>query len=106
MNYRILRGARRDIDRVEKRLESEHVGFGIAWLALVRDAIRTVRVDPLQFPRSDDAPRGVSTREFFIQRFKYRLIYFIDGEEILIVSVHHASRKPRSWHRRLRDLNG
>lgn len=105
MNYRILRGARRDIDRVEKRLESERGGFGIAWLALVRDAIHEVRTNPLQFPKSDDAPRGVSTREVFIRRFKYRLIYFIDGDEILIVSVHHAARKPRFWHRRLRDLN-
>lgn len=105
MNYRILRGARRDIDGVEKRLEDEHVGYGIAWLEEVRDAIRAIRSNPLSFPKSEDAPRGVPTREYFVRRFKYRIIYFLEIDEVLIVSAQHASRKPRSWHRRLRDRN-
>lgn len=105
MNYRILPLARGDVNQAETRLEREHPGYGTAFLALVSDGIRAVIAQPAMFPRTSDGPRRLETREYYIKRFKYRLIYVVRPTEIVFVAVHHASRRPRSWIHRTSGLN-
>jgi plasmid stabilization system protein ParE len=53
------------------------------------------------YPETEDSFSGVETRDYFIARFGYRVIYTFDGNEAVIVAVFHASRRPGAWHRRL-----
>jgi hypothetical protein len=103
--YRILYGTRRDALRAENRLEREHPGYGPAFANEFRSAVLAVLSQPQMYPRTADGPEWLETREFFIQRFNYRVIYAFDGEEVVFVAVHHAHRRPGSWRRRLSDLS-
>jgi hypothetical protein len=105
MTYRILYGARQDALAAEARLEREHPGYGDAFADEFVAAVRAVLDRPRLHPPAADAPPGYEVREHLIRRFNYRVIYAILDDEILFVTVVHAHRRPRSWHRRLRDLN-
>lgn len=105
MRYRVLPSARRDVIRAETRLEGEHPGYGDAFDDEVIAAVRAVIAQPRMYPTTADGPRGLETREYFIRRFNYRVIYAFDGEEVVFVAVHHAHRRPGSWRRRLSDLS-
>ncbi len=37
------------------------------------------------------------TRKFLLRRFPYSLVYRASGDEILVVAVAHAKRRPRYW---------
>ena len=103
--YRILGGARQDALAAEKRLDREHPGFGPAFTALFEQGILAAATNPAMYPRTTDGPKKLETREYYIKRFKYRLIYVVQPNELVFVAVHHASRRPSSWVRRTRGLN-
>lgn len=105
MNYRVLPEARNDYTRAEARLEREHPGYGTAFMDLLYDGIQAVIAQPALFSPTADGPRRLETREYYIARFKYRLIYAVTATEVVFLAVHHASRRPRSWIRRARGLN-
>ena len=58
-----------------------------------------------RFPRlhsmvEDEYP-GVEVREYFIGRFHLRVLYFIDGQRLVVFEILHTDRRPGAWHRRL-----
>lgn len=58
-----------------------------------------------RFPRlhslvEDEYP-GVEVREYFIKRFCFRVLYFIDGQRLVVFDIVHSDRRPGAWHRRL-----
>jgi len=99
--YRILYEARQDVLEAEARLEGEHPGYGVAFTDEFIVAVRSVLDQPRMYSRTEDGPRSVETREYFIQRFEYRVIYAIDTEEIVFFAVYHARSRPGGWRRRL-----
>lgn len=99
--YRILYDARQDVLEAEARLEREHPGYGSAFVDEFVLAVRSVIDQPRVYSRTEDGPRGVETREYFIQRFEYRVIYAIENEEVIFLAVYHARSRPGSWRRRL-----
>lgn len=103
--YRITGGARQDALDAEDRLESEHAGYGPAFADEFRRGVLAAASQPLNYPKTFDGPRRIETREYFIRRFNYRLIYAFDGAEVVFLAVQHAARRPGTWRHRLRDLN-
>jgi hypothetical protein len=49
----------------------------------------------------DDPHPGFEAREGYVKRFQQRVIFVIVGDEVLVVAVVHATRRPGAWHRRL-----
>jgi plasmid stabilization system protein ParE len=105
MNFRFLFGFRHDADEAEARLEFEHVGYGLAFAEELATGIGAVLAQPRLYSPTTDGPARYETREFFISRLNYRMIYAIVNNELVFVAVIHARRRPRSWVRRLRELN-
>jgi ParE toxin of type II toxin-antitoxin system, parDE len=105
MPYQILAGARHDALTAEARLEEEHPGYGPAFTALFEQGVLSAATNPAMYPRTPDGPKRLETREYYIKRFKYRLIYVVQPNELVFVAVHHASRRPSSWVHRTRRLN-
>ena len=103
--YRILFGTRQDALRAEQRLEREHPGYGPAFADEFRTGVLAVLAQPRLYSPAADGPARLETREYFIRRFNYRLVYALDGETVVFVAVVHAKRRPRSWWRRLAGLN-
>ena len=46
---------------------------------------------------------GKKTRRVIDRRFKFSLVYLHSGDEIYVVAVAPAKKKPGYWRRRLRD---
>ncbi len=105
MPYRIIDGALHDALAAESRLEGEHPGYGPAFTTLYEQGVLAVIADPAMYPRTADGPRRLESREYYIKRFKYRLIYVVRPNELVFVAVSHASLRPRSWVPRTRGLN-
>lgn len=104
MKLRVLPAARLDIFDIESRLESEHVGFGIDFVRLVDIAIESLWNQPRFYPRTEDGPKRLQTREYYIARFEYRVIYALGRNEIVVLGLVHARRKPGSWTGRLKTF--
>ncbi len=103
MTYRILLMAREDVDEAHHRLNREHTGYGDSLLELVAHAIEEVLLLPEGYSLAFDSPRHRrNIREFYIKRFKYRLLYLHYPTEIVFFGLIHARSKPGSWTKRLK----
>jgi plasmid stabilization system protein ParE len=45
-------------------------------------------------------PAGRTAREFVIDTYPYSLIYYIEGDEVVISALYHHSRDTKFWHDR------
>ncbi len=79
MTFRLLRPAWRELREAAKYYQDHVPGLGFDFLQEVRAAIRRCRT----------------------HRFPYGLIYTIERDEVLIISVMHLHRHPESWRRNL-----
>ncbi|MFC5049042.1 type II toxin-antitoxin system RelE/ParE family toxin [Rubritalea spongiae] len=43
------------------------------------------------------SPVDLEIRRFLLRRFPYSIFYSVEDDEIVILSVFHQHRKPRSW---------
>ncbi len=48
--------------------------------------------DPRRFPLCD-----ARHRYFLMRRFPFRIIYRIDGEDVIVIAVAHTARSPDYW---------
>jgi len=58
-------------------------------------ALESIGADPLRFPYCDDRHRY-----FLMQRYPYQVIYREHQEQLFIIAVAHAKRKPGYWSKR------
>ena len=86
--------------RIESRLESEHVGYGSAFTDLLQEAVSSIISTPRLFSITEDGPHDEEVREYFIARFKYRLIYTIEENDLVFIALAHAHQLPGKWIRR------
>ena len=85
----------------------------IAYLKIQRDgsvgrlrhefnaALGLIESQPRVYSLAEDECPGWEVREYHIERFRQRLLYFIDGQRIMLFAMLHTSRRPGAWHRRL-----
>jgi hypothetical protein len=53
----------------------------------------------------DDQVEGTELREYFIERFRQRVIYGIHDDTITVYVVVHSNQKPGRWHRFVKDIS-
>jgi plasmid stabilization system protein ParE len=103
MNHRHLDAALHDAVEATDWIET-HLGKGDAFNAAYRRAVAAIAANPRMYPRTEDGPDEPENREFYIARFEYRVIYAFWQDELVIVAVLHASRRPGLWTPRLDDI--
>ena len=64
-------------------------------------ALRSIESQPRVYSLAEDELPGWEVREYHIERFRQRLLYFIDGQRLVLFAMLHTSRRPGAWHRRL-----
>ena len=79
-------------------------GWGSRFEAAVDDVIEILLV----WPESGavwacDSEQTV--RSYGISRFPYRLVYFVDHSEIIVIALVHNKRKPGYWRSRLTPVD-
>lgn len=93
MSYRFLSPALGELSEAAAFYDERVAGLGADFLDEVDAAVARIQEFPEAWSRLSDGFRQCSLR-----RFPYTLIYtLLDDGEILIVSVFHQSREPRSW---------
>ena len=104
MILRTLPAADEDADEIEGRLESEQPGYGVAFTELLNTGFEKISGTPRLYSRTEDGPLAIETREYYITRFEYRLIYVVLENELVVLALVHARKRPGSWVKRLLDL--
>ena len=96
MTYRFLPPAAREVREAARYYEEKVPGLGFDFIAEVRAAIRRILANPEAWCPLDEEFRRCRTC-----RFPYGLIYTIEADHILIVSVMHLRRHPDTWRKDL-----
>ena len=105
MTVRVLPAAQDDARTIRDRLQTQPFGDSSKFAADMRLAIAAIKATPQMYPRTEDVPDEPENREYFIERFQYRVIYAIWHNEAVIVAVIHARHRPGSWQGRLTELD-
>jgi plasmid stabilization system protein ParE len=93
MSYRFLSPALGELSEAAAFYDERVPGLGADFIAEVDAAVARIQQFPEAWSQLSEGFRRCSLR-----RFPYTLIYtLLDDGEILIVSVFHQSREPRSW---------
>ena len=96
MTFRFLPPATREVREAAQYYEEKVPGLGFDFIDEVLAAIRRIMAHPQAWHPLDDEFRRCRT-----SRFPYGLIYTIEADHILIVSVMHLHRHPDSWRKNL-----
>ena len=96
MTFRFLPPASRELREAAKFYEQKVPGLGFDFISEIRSAIRRICAHPKAWDPLDSDFRRCRTA-----RFPYGIIYTIENDCILIVSVMHLHRNPESWRRNL-----
>ena len=99
MRARFLKPAQAEVDEAVSYFDEQRVGLGDRF---ERDLVATVTF-LAEHPRSGKSI-GENVRKFGLRRFRYNLIYAIEGDQIVIVAVAHHRRRPAYWSDRLTSL--
>jgi toxin ParE1/3/4 len=88
--------AYRDLDQSFAWYEAQRVRLGSKFLEEVDRVLARILADPSQFGFAE-----LNIREASLNRFPF-VVYFSEIDEAILVSaVHHTSRNPSHWRRRL-----
>lgn len=96
IEYRILSVAEEEAAEASAFYDDASPGIGIEFLKDLRHAINRLSQYPYLGTPMDDELRGL-----VMPRFPFKVIYYVDLECIVIVSVAHQSRRPDYWRDRL-----
>jgi len=71
--------------------------LGIRFREAVSAMFTTLQATPLLYPAAT-----AQLRKAYIGTFPYCIYYCVKGDTVSVVAVHHTSRNPKRWQRRLR----
>jgi len=89
---RVRPEAARDLADAADWYEERQPGLGHRFLDEVAAAFSAIAEAPSMFPNVHR-----NTRRTLIRRFPFGVYYRIEGAEVVVVAVMHASRNPSRW---------
>lgn len=98
MNFDISEAAREDAAAAIRVYNSKPGRHGAAFQAEFGHAVAAIASNPQLYPLVEDGIPGLEIREYFIERFRQRVIYLISGNDVLVVAVVHSNRREGTWH--------
>jgi mRNA-degrading endonuclease RelE of RelBE toxin-antitoxin system len=87
-----------ELDEAATFYEQRQPGLGQEFLLEVADTVALIEEFPEAWPLLSDVDRSCR-----VKRFPYRLVYFIDGKDIVVLAVAHFKRRLKYWRERLRN---
>jgi len=88
--------AEEELAHARQWYDERREGLGTDFLLCMEEAIERIRRAPDTYPV---VYRDV--RQVIVRRFPYIILYRIEGEQIVVFAVFHASRNPDVWKQRL-----
>ena len=84
--------AQLELEQAADFYDLESQGLGAEFLDTVETALHAL----LEFPDSCPVLLG-ETRKLVLKRFPYSVMYWIDGEVIVVTAIAHQRRRPGYW---------
>lgn len=81
-----------------RRYEDDYPGRGDRFVSAVDILLRAIAAHPQRFPLLQEP----DIRSAKVRRFPYRVVYVVVGDDVDVIAVAHAKRRPGYWRRRLR----
>ncbi|HTY22018.1 MAG TPA: type II toxin-antitoxin system RelE/ParE family toxin [Desulfomonilaceae bacterium] len=99
MNSEFLPEAEEEFREATRYYELEAPGVGVAFVAEVRKAVRSIIENPYAA-----VAVGSGVRRTLLNHFPYNILYAVEPDLIVIVAVAHQKRRPRYWEARIKQL--
>lgn len=96
MNTEFLPEAEDEFREATRYYEAEAPGVGVAFVAEVRRAIRSITDNPYAAEAV-----GSGVRRNVLSHFPYNILYAVEPDVIVIIAVAHQKRRPRYWRARM-----
>jgi toxin ParE1/3/4 len=96
IGYRFLSAAEEEMSEAAVFYEAASVGLGRDFLEDLQQTIDTLRAYPEIGVRVDD-----NLRRALLRQFPFSLIYSVEPDAILIVSLAHHRQRPGYWRSRI-----
>ena len=77
------------------------IGLGERFDGAVRSAIKDAVLSPEAWPRWQGWDREPAVRSRAVDRFPYRVVYFVADELVTVLAVAHEKRRPGYWRDRV-----
>ena len=103
MTVRALAPAEADLLAAAGYLNGERPGVGDRLVDQYERVLATVERLPQLYPLVDDEVPEREFRNAILTRFRYRVVYEVRPDEVVVVAVAHTSLHPTHWHARVAD---
>ena len=97
MTYKFLPKAEEELDKAIWYYEKCQIGLGKKFTIEIFNSVENILLFPRAWSKTEN-----ECRRILIKRFPYGIIYSIEKEFILIVSVMNLHRKPYYWKNRIK----
>ena len=98
MNIRFLSEAEAEVEATAHWYEERCDGLGDRFLSELQDALRRIRLRPLEPQVLRQGKWDVRRR--LLKHFPYAIVYQVREAEYLVVAVAHLARRPGYWRSR------
>ena len=82
--------------------EARRHGLGSEFLDEVQATLPFIGGRPRSFPRLQDVDATLEIRRALLARFPYALVFLVREDEVRVLAVAHAKRRPGYWLSRVR----
>jgi plasmid stabilization system protein ParE len=82
--------------------EARKNGLGSELLDEVQATLPVIGTRPRSFPRLQDIDATLEIRRALLARFPYALVFLVREDEVRVLAVAHAKRRPGYWLSRVR----
>ena len=97
---RLLDLAKRESHAAARWYERRQTGLGRRFLQVLHDTLLSIEQRPTSYPHLETVPQDLPIHRAVAKKFPYLVIYEMRPEEILVLAVAHAKRRPNYWTRR------
>lgn len=94
-----------ELTAAAERLEEIQPGLGHALFAEIRDAIDAIEQYPEGWPPFPGWDREPLVRSKGVKRFHYRVVYFVNGDQPVILAYAHERQRPGYWMQRFHEAH-
>jgi toxin ParE1/3/4 len=96
----MLAEAESEAEEAARWYEGQRDGLGNEFLDELARGLETIETSPHAFTRLGSPRSAREVRRFVLQRFPFKIIYEVRANEVLVLAVAHARRRPYYWRRR------
>jgi toxin ParE1/3/4 len=102
VKLRFLPGVRDELREAAEYYNRSRQGLGREYTSEIRQKLKQALAAPERFAVKRSQGLREQIRSALIWRFPYEIIFFVENDELIVVAIAHAKRRPGYWKKRLK----